>query len=78
MKSIDLVCYCIEVDKETIISSIKRGNVTLQSIKDDTKACTGSECAVKNPSKKCCSKDIIELIKIYAKQEENSSCSCCK
>ncbi len=74
----EMVCYCIEVYKESIINSIKKGNVTLQSIKDDTKACTGNECKKKNPNKKCCSKDIKELIKIHAKQDDNSACNCCK
>ena len=72
-----LVCYCIEVDKKTIVDSIKKGNITLQSIKDDTKACTGSECKVKNPSGKCCSKDIKKLIKIYTKKDDTTSCGCC-
>ncbi|MBD3830810.1 MAG: (2Fe-2S)-binding protein [Arcobacter sp.] len=74
----ELICYCIEVDKNTIINSIKNGNRTLQNIKDDTKACTGNECKEKNPKKRCCSKEIKELIKIHSNNEDNSSCSCCK
>ena len=77
LKDSDLVCYCIEVNKKTIVDSIQKGNITLQNIKDDTKACTGSECKVKNPSGKCCSKDIKELIKFYTQSEDKSSCSCC-
>lgn len=74
----ELICYCIEIDKQTIINSIKKGNTTLQSIKDDTKACTGNECKEKNPNKRCCSKEIKELIKIYSNNEDKISCSCCK
>jgi NAD(P)H-nitrite reductase large subunit len=43
----ELICYCIEVDKNTIINSIKNGNTTLQNIKDDTKACTGNDVVQK-------------------------------
>lgn len=74
----EMICYCIGVNKKSIIDSIKKGNITLQSIKDDTKACTGNECKEKNPNKRCCSKEIKELIKIYAKEDDNSTCSCCK
>jgi len=57
-----IVCYCIEVDKATIVNAIKNGADSLTKIKELTKACTGSECATKNPSGKCCSKDIKILI----------------
>ena len=43
----DLICYCIEVNKKTIVDAILNGNTTLQSIKDNTKACTGNECKEK-------------------------------
>jgi len=74
----ELICYCIGIDKQTIINSVKKGNTTLQNIKDDTKACTGNECEEKNPNKRCCSKEIKELIKIYSNNEDKTSCSCCK
>jgi NAD(P)H-nitrite reductase large subunit len=69
----ELVCYCIEVTKQTIIDSIQRGNVTLSMIKQDTKACTGNRCKELNPSGKCCSGDIIELIQQYAQTSINHS-----
>jgi hypothetical protein len=34
----ELVCYCIEVDKKTIVDAIKNGNDTLSKIKESTKA----------------------------------------
>ncbi len=61
------VCYCIDVDEATIVSAINKGANSLSKIKEVTKACTGDECATKNPSGKCCSKDIKELIKKYSK-----------
>jgi NAD(P)H-nitrite reductase large subunit len=78
LEDIDLICYCIEINKKTIVESIKRGNTTLKSIKNDTKACTGNECKDKNPSKVCCSKDIKELIRIYSNSKDNETCNCCK
>jgi NAD(P)H-nitrite reductase large subunit len=78
LKDTDLICYCIEIDKRTIVESVQQGNITLKSIKNDTKACTGNECKEKNPSKVCCSKDIKELIKIYSNSEDKETCNCCK
>ena len=60
------VCYCIEVDEATIVTAIKNGANSLTKVKEMTKACTGDECAVKNPSKKCCSKDIKKLIEKHS------------
>ena len=61
-----LVCYCIKVNKQTIVNAIKLGCDTLTKIKEKTKACTGSDCKKLNPTGKCCSKDILELIRIYS------------
>ena len=61
----DLICYCIEVSKGEIVNVIKQGAKTLKEIKRLTKAYTGSECKEKNPNKRCCSKEINALIKLY-------------
>ena len=58
----DLICYCIGIDKKTIINGIKNGATTLKAIKEQTKACTGSDCKNVNPNKRCCSKEIKQLI----------------
>ena len=60
------VCYCKKVDEESIVTAIKNGADSLSKVKEMTEACTGSECATKNPSKKCCSKDIKKLIEKYS------------
>ena len=65
----DLICFCMEVDKQTIKDAILNGASTLKEIKECTKACTGSECKVKNPTKKCCSPQIIKLIELYKGSE---------
>ena len=74
-KNSEMVCYCKEVDKATIVEAINNGAETLKDIQSKTTACTGNECKVKNPSGKCCSGDINELLKIYG--NINNSCSCC-
>lgn len=72
-----LICYCIKIDKQTIVSSIQSGNDTLSKIKKATKACTGDSCKELNPSRKCCSKDIKSLITFYSGKKDQESCSCC-
>ena len=66
-KASPTVCYCIEVDEAMIVEAIKNSANSLAKVKERTKACTGNECAEKNPSGKCCSKEIKTLIKLYNK-----------
>lgn len=74
----ELVCYCLGTDKKTIVDAIKNGNDTLSKIKDSTKACTGNSCKELNPSGKCCSSDIKNLIQLYSGKDTNEECcSCC-
>ena len=60
----DLICYCTKVDKKTIVDAIKNGANSLKTIKEATTACTGDECAIVNPNKRCCSKEIKQLLKL--------------
>ena len=62
----DLICYCLKVNKRTIIEAILNGATTLKAIKEATSACTGSDCAEKNPNRRCCSKEIKQLIALEA------------
>lgn len=73
----DLICYCIEVDKGTIVKAIQNGNDSLKKIKESTRACTGSECKTKNPQKRCCSIEIKKLIELYTEKNDTTYCSCC-
>jgi len=59
----DYICFCIEVDKGTIVKAIESGADTLKKIRAATSACTGSDCKNVNPTKKCCSPQINKLIK---------------
>ncbi|WP_353663121.1 (2Fe-2S)-binding protein [Hydrogenimonas sp. SS33] len=63
----DLICYCIGVDKKTIVEAIREGASDLKAVKEQTGACTGSECAEKNPNGRCCSKEIRQLIALVEK-----------
>ena len=60
----DRICYCIGVTKGEINQAIEDGANSLQSIREQTKACTGSSCKTSNPQKRCCSKEINRLIKL--------------
>jgi len=51
LKENDLICYCCQIDKRTIVNAIHNGATTLKVIKEMTNACTGSECKVLNPNK---------------------------
>jgi bacterioferritin-associated ferredoxin len=67
----EIVCYCKNVNKKTIIDAINKGFDSLDKIKRETSACTGGRCKELNPSGKCCSGDIISLINIYSDKKSN-------
>jgi len=69
----DLICYCIEVDKKEIMSSIQNGASSLKEIRETTGACTGSECKTRNPNKRCCSKEINQLLKLQVGKTMNKN-----
>lgn len=75
----EIVCYCVGVTKGTIVDAILKGSTTLAKIKESTRACTGNECKTKNPSGKCCSGDILKLVKMFGDDvaDEEGGC-CCK
>lgn len=57
------ICYCMNVSKNAIVKAINEGATTLKDIQQTTKACTGNRCKQLNPKKKCCSEDILAIIK---------------
>jgi len=58
----DYICWCKKVTKKTILDAIRDGAKTLADIKKTTQACTGNDCKNTNPLKRCCSKEIKELL----------------
>ena len=60
-----LICYCDHVTQGEIIAALEQGAKTLSDIKRMTGACTSCQCAEKNPSGKCCSRDIACVMKDY-------------
>jgi bacterioferritin-associated ferredoxin len=58
-----IICFCMKVTQKEIESSIKLGAKTLSDVHQMTGACTGNQCKELNPSGKCCSGEIIQLIK---------------
>ena len=62
----EYICYCDKVTKGDIVMAIMKGAKTLKDIVEVTGAMKNSNCAEKNPSGKCCSEDILEVIKMYS------------
>ena len=69
----ELICYCKQVTKETVVMAIRQGAETLKEIQELTTACTGNQCKELNPKGVCCSTDINKLLPPKQKQ---CSCSC--
>ena len=61
----DFICFCLKVSKGTIKKAVQDGAKNLKEIREITKACTGSDCKTLNPTKKCCSPQIMQIIREY-------------
>jgi NAD(P)H-nitrite reductase large subunit len=55
------VCYCNNVTKEDISNAIQNGANSVESVIKVTGAMLNSSCAVNNPNKTCCYKDIVKV-----------------
>ncbi|MDP3180241.1 MAG: (2Fe-2S)-binding protein [Bacteroidota bacterium] len=58
-----MICYCKQVTQKEIEIAIAGGAKTLSDIRQKTGACTGNQCKELNPSGKCCSDDINQIIR---------------
>lgn len=58
----EIVCYCGNVTKGQILQGIRMGNQDLPSLKAETGAC-GDSCAEVNPRGRCCTPEIVRLLK---------------
>jgi len=59
----EMICYCSNVPKDEIVKAIENGAKTLDEIRQSTGACTVGRCAELSPRKKCCSPEIMKVIK---------------
>ena len=57
-----MICYCKQVTQNEIENAIQSGVKTLSEIQQMTGACTGNQCKALNPTGKCCSADINQLL----------------
>jgi len=73
----EIICYCKNVTKAEIEQVIKKRAKTLADIQTMTGACTGNQCKELNPSGRCCSEDIKEMLNDN-NSKANSHCCCCK
>jgi len=71
-----MICYCIGVTENEIVQAIEAGARNLKDIQKATNACTGNECKEKNPKGRCCSVDILEIVKREV-GTESKGCKCC-
>lgn len=59
----EIICYCSNVTKRQILDAAANGAATLQEVREMTNACTIGRCKEMSPKKRCCSGDIIKLLK---------------
>jgi NAD(P)H-nitrite reductase large subunit len=72
-----VICYCIGVKEKTIVKAIREGAHTLKAIQKATQACTGDRCRELNPKGRCCSGDILALIKNTTGKKAKAKGCCC-
>ncbi|MBR9675438.1 NAD(P)H-nitrite reductase [Candidatus Woesearchaeota archaeon] len=77
-KNDEIICYCKNIGKLKIVNAIDNGAKTLRDIQDMTLACTGNNCKETHPKKRCCSVEIMELLKEKGNDSANVNCSCCQ
>lgn len=58
------VCVCYDVSKQDIIDTIKRGADTLEKVSNQTYACQGSGCCIRQVER------LIELVHLYEMPKE--------
>ena len=69
----EIVCWCSQVTKETILAAKRQGGVTtLEAIRVATKACTVGRCKELSPRGRCCSKEIRLLLEAAINDKEFS------
>ena len=67
MDNEEIVCYCSNVTRVQILNALANGAKTLGDIRQMTGACTIGKCRELNPTGKCCSPQIMNIIEQYEK-----------
>lgn len=74
-----MICYCKGVRKDAIVAALKAGAKTFREVKSATGASTGDECDAKNPTGKCCSPFVMEIIRDESERfADAGGDTCCK
>lgn len=75
----EIVYYCKDVSKETIVKVIKNGANSLKEIQNKTSVCTGNRCKELHSKGRYCSVEILDLLKEHGKNISKKMCSynCC-
>lgn len=58
----EIICWCINVSKRTIIKAVLDGADNLEAIRKATGACTVGRCKELSPHLRCCSGEIKQLL----------------
>ena len=72
----EIICYCGKVSKSTIETAILKGAKSIKDIQEVTGACVGSQCKEVNPLGRCCSTEILNMLK-GDNDRMSGKCSCC-
>jgi len=59
----EIVCYCSNVTRGEIVRAIEAGAKTLDDVRKVTKACTIGRCKEISPKERCCSPDILQILR---------------
>ncbi len=73
----DIICYCGNVNRETIENAIKKGAKSLDDIRWSTNACKDNKCKETHPKGECCEHEIKKMIVEIHGDIEGPKCSCC-
>jgi NAD(P)H-nitrite reductase large subunit len=67
----EIICYCSNISRATILEAIDNGARSLQDIRTMTTACTKGRCQEFHPEKRCCAPDILKILQDNVKKTED-------
>lgn len=72
----EMVCFCIGITRSRIVQAVRGGAHTLKNVQEATGACTGRRCKELNPTGRCCSGNILEIIRQETGTTPKDDCCC--